>query len=84
MTDAKAGSTVRVLAHGGLLSPDAGHSRHGTLSADRGTTLAEALQSLGIDPGIVGVATQHGKLVQLNDVLRDEGVIHVYPLFGGG
>jgi sulfur carrier protein ThiS len=49
-----------------------------------GATLADVLRSLGIDTGLVGVAAMDGRIVELDAVLKSDGVIHVYPIFGGG
>jgi sulfur carrier protein ThiS len=72
-----------VVAHGGLPCPTRA-SLTDDISVDPGTTLAEVLQLIGIDRGLVGVASMDGRFVQLDAVLKNGGVIHVYPVFGGG
>jgi sulfur carrier protein ThiS len=78
------GAKIQVVTHGGLPSPEQAGSTESTIVVDPGTTLAEVLQSIGIDRGLVGVAAMDGTFVQLDAVLETDGVIHVYPIFGGG
>ena len=80
----RTGPEIRVVTHGGLLRRGRRGSTDDTVIVDPGTTLAEVLTSLGIDRGIVGVAVLDGRIVQLDAVLQGDGVIHVYPVFGGG
>ncbi|MFA4965629.1 MAG: hypothetical protein WC709_08360 [Thermoleophilia bacterium] len=51
---------------------------------DPGSTLSEMLTSMGIDQGLVGLAVMDGSIVRLDAVLQADGVVHVYPIFGGG
>jgi sulfur carrier protein ThiS len=78
------GPKIRVITHGGLPRPGRTDSNDDTIVADPGVTLADVLQSLGIDRGLVGVATLDGRIVGPDAVLKGDGVIHVYPIFGGG
>jgi sulfur carrier protein ThiS len=75
---------IRVVTHGGLLRRGRRGSTDDTVIVDPGTTLAEVLTSLGIDRGLVGVAAVDGTIVQLDAALQSDGVVHVYPIFGGG
>jgi hypothetical protein len=75
---------IRVVTHGGLPSPGRTDSSEDTTVVGLGATLAEVLKSLGIDGGLVGVAAMDGRIIELDAVLKNDGVIHVYPLFGGG
>jgi sulfur carrier protein ThiS len=59
-------------------------SSEDTMVVGLGATLADVLTSLGIDRGLVGVAAMDGRIVELDAVLKSDGVIHVYPIFGGG
>jgi sulfur carrier protein ThiS len=59
-------------------------SSEDTMVVGLGATLADVLRSLGIDRGLVGVAAMDGRIVELDAVLKSDGVIHVYPIFGGG
>jgi sulfur carrier protein ThiS len=77
------GPRIRVVTHGGLPCPErAGPTDDIIVEPD--ATLAEVLQSIGIDRGLVGVAAMDGRVVQLDAVLKNDGVIDVYPIFGGG
>jgi len=80
----RVGPKIRVVTHGGIPCPAREGLTDDTIFVDPGATLAEILQSIGIDPGLVGVAAMDGSLVQLDAVLEKDGVIHVYPIFGGG
>ena len=80
----RAGFEIRVVTHDGLLRRGPIGTTDDTVTVDGGTTLAEVLASLGIDRGLLGVATMDGKFVQLDAALQNDCVIHVYPLFGGG
>lgn len=80
----RTGPEIRVVTHGGLPRRGRRGSTDDTVIVDPGTTLAEVLTSLGIDRGLVGVAALDGRIVQLDAVLPSDGVIHVYPIFGGG
>jgi sulfur carrier protein ThiS len=80
----RAGPEIRVVTHGGLPCPGRTDTSDDTIVVDPGATLAEVLTSLGIDRGLVGVAAMDGRIVQLDAVLQSDGVIHVYPIFGGG
>lgn len=78
------GPEIRVVTHGGIRSHGRRDLTDDPIVVASGTTLAEVLASLGIDLGIVGVAAEDGKIVQLDAVLQTDGVIHIYPIFGGG
>ena len=78
------GPEIRVVTHGGLQSRAPMGPAYGPMTLDPGTTLAEVLISLGIDRGLVGVAAMDGKIVHLDAALQSDGVIDVYPIFGGG
>jgi sulfur carrier protein ThiS len=80
----RAGLEIRVVTHGGLVRGARTGSTDDTVVADAGATLAEVLTSLGIDRGVVGVAVVDGRIVKLDAVLQNNGVIHVYPIVGGG
>ncbi len=75
---------IRVVTHGGLPGPGRTDSTDDTIVVDPGATLADVLRAIGIDRGIVGVATMDGRFVQLDAVLKSDGAIHVYPIVGGG
>jgi sulfur carrier protein ThiS len=75
---------IRVITHGGLPCPARRDSSEDTTVVGLGATLADVLRSLGIDRGLVGVAAMDGRIVELDAVLKSDGVIHVYPIFGGG
>jgi sulfur carrier protein ThiS len=78
------GPKIRLVTHGGLPCSERASSPDDTIVVDPGATLAEVLQSIGIDRGLVGVAAMDGRFIQLDAVLKTDGVIHVYPIFGGG
>ena len=75
---------IRVITHGGLPRPGRRDSSEDTIVVGLGATLADVLRSLGIDRGLVGVAAMDGRIVELDAALKSDGVIHVYPIFGGG
>jgi hypothetical protein len=80
---------LAVVAHSGLLAPSAGARPHATERRDlefaaAGVTVAEVLQTVGLDGGTVGVMIVRGRPVTRVDTLAVGTQLDLYPFFGGG
>ncbi len=74
---------IRLILHGGLGGSPPLLDGH-VVVVPHGTSLAGALGNLGIDHGLVGVASSLGMLLRPDSILEADSIIHIYPLFGGG
>ena len=74
---------IRVVLHAGL-PIGAGGEADEAVAVDEGTTLAAVLTGLGVDLGLVGVASSGGRLMPLESELEADCTVDVYPLVGGG
>ncbi len=73
---------IRLILHGGLGGTSAPETR--LVGVPAGTTLAEALEGVGVERGLIGVASCEGKLLAPETPLQSDAVVDVYPIFGGG
>jgi hypothetical protein len=73
---------LRLVLHGGLAGTAAPEGRK--IVVPSGTTLAEALEGIGVDRGLIGVASSGGRLLAPETPLEADCVVEVYPVFGGG
>jgi sulfur-carrier protein len=49
-----------------------------------GTTIADVVTELEIDPGLIGMIFIHGRAAELDRVLSEDDVLALFPLLGGG
>jgi hypothetical protein len=75
---------IRLVLHGGLAGAADPAPGGDVVSVPCGTSLAAALAELGIDAGLVGVASSCGTLLKADTPLERDAVIDLYPIFGGG
>jgi hypothetical protein len=73
---------LEFVLHGGLAGTAVPEGRKVVVAS--GTTLAEALESIGVARGLIGVASSGGKLLVPEAPLEADCVVDVYPVFGGG
>lgn len=75
---------VRVIPRGGIERTLRDQPARWTLVVPPGTTLTTVLTRLGVDGGLVGVASVDGKHVRLDTALESDCEIQIFPVFGGG
>ena len=75
---------VRVIPRGGIERTLAEQPVRWTLAVPPGTTLAAVLARLGVDGGLVGVASVDGRHVRLDKALESDCEVQIFPVFGGG
>jgi sulfur carrier protein ThiS len=75
---------IRVIPCGGIERALAAQPARWTLAVAPGTTLAGVLAGLGVDSGLVGVASVGGRHVRLEATLESDCEIQIFPVFGGG
>lgn len=49
-----------------------------------GTTVADVVTDLGIDHGLIGMIFIHGRAAEFDRVLKEDDVLALFPLLGGG
>lgn len=49
-----------------------------------GTTVADVVAELGIDPDLIGMIFIHGRAAEFDRVLKEDDVLALFPLLGGG
>ena len=75
---------IRVIPCGGIERALAAQPARWTLVVPPGTTLARVLTGLGVDSGLVGVASVGGKHLRLEATLESDCEVQIFPVFGGG
>ena len=75
---------IRLVLHGGLGGASAPAPDGHVIAVSPGTTLAEALERLGVDRGLIGVASRDGELLRPDTLFESDCTVDVYPIFGGG
>ena len=49
-----------------------------------GTSIAEVIAELGIEPDAIGMIFVHGRAAEADQTLADGDVLALFPLLGGG
>lgn len=49
-----------------------------------GTTVADVVDGLEIEQSLIGMIFIHGRAAELDHVLKDDDVLALFPLLGGG
>ncbi|MGI6485634.1 MAG: MoaD/ThiS family protein [Tepidanaerobacteraceae bacterium] len=54
------------------------------IKLSEGTSVRQLLNNFGVVPGEVGLILLNSRIVAQDVILKDKGILELYPIFGGG